>query len=93
MRALFIVFAFLTTVYCLCNVGGKDRSDNEKWVEGSFLMQCLKVGNWGGWRTTILGCIVDNKQIAVGSSAKIGRITYICEDAGNGSVRMRYYWE
>ncbi|CAJ0605855.1 unnamed protein product [Cylicocyclus nassatus] len=92
MRALFIVFALLTTAYCLCKVGGKDRSDNEKWVEGSFLKQCLKVGNYGGWRTTILGCMVDSKQIAIGTNVTIGKTTYVCEDVGNGNVRMRYFW-
>ncbi|CAJ0605857.1 unnamed protein product [Cylicocyclus nassatus] len=93
MRVFFIVLAFLATAHCLCKVRGRDRDEDEKWVDGSFLMQCLKVGEWGGWRTTILACMVDNKQIAIGSSAKIGRMTYICEDAGNGSVRIRYYWE
>ncbi|CAJ0605867.1 unnamed protein product [Cylicocyclus nassatus] len=63
MRVFFIVLAFLVTAHCLCKVGGRDRDEDEKWVDGSFLMQCLKVGEWGGWRTTILACMVDNKQV------------------------------
>ncbi|CAJ0605863.1 unnamed protein product [Cylicocyclus nassatus] len=92
MRVLFTVLALLATGYCLCKVNGRDRSENEKWVEGSFLIQCLKVGKWGGWRTTVLGCMVNNKQIPTGTNATLGKKTYICEDTGNGRLRLRTFW-
>ncbi|CAJ0605284.1 unnamed protein product, partial [Cylicocyclus nassatus] len=89
MRVLFIVLAFLATASCLCKIGGKDRSENEKWTNDNFMVQCQRTKK--GWKAKVIGCVVDSHEIPVGGKLLLGKTAYLCEKSKEGVV-LRYLW-
>ncbi|CAJ0605853.1 unnamed protein product [Cylicocyclus nassatus] len=85
MHHFVVILIIITTVCCdLCRLGDRTFVEDEKWVMGNFVMQCLR---WGGrrWEARIVACISNRHEIPLGVTKTYGNVRYTCKETESGA--------
>ncbi|CAJ0943507.1 unnamed protein product, partial [Mesorhabditis belari] len=89
MLKILAFFVFLLVAHG-CRHKGNVYSNGETWDENNaFRMRC-DIDSNGGWKTAVVGCLVNGNLVKVGEKKTIGDIVHHCDRQSNGQISIRH---